>query len=475
LKKRKVVILGGGVGGLSAGWMLARTGQYEITVIEKASVTGGACGTFEHEGFLLDYGPHKFYSVIPGIVDELKELMGEEFLRHEKKNSIFMFNSFLEYPIRMTDLIFKMGFKNMAECGLNALATFFKKEKGGSTLQSYETYLVNRFGRRLYELVFEPLADKVWGDPSTLSSDIASTRIPAKSFLDVFLKIIGIRAETELTDAKYFYYPRRGFGRIAERMEEEIISRGGQIYTNAKGIRIKNTDLNISEVQFKVNDYLKKVNCDLLISTIPIDSLVTLLEAENEYFRNDVKRLGSNLQYRTALLVYVFLNQETVTNQHWIFFPGRDVIFSRIFEQKKMSEEMCAQNKTVLCCDFTDNEEGILCNQSDEQLSRKCISDLEKVGIIKKSWVEGSLIKRLPRLYPRYNLSYKSTIHGFYDLLKKYENLLLTGRIGFYNYNNSDHCIDMGRFIATKLENGSKPDMIWTELEQRVANYKIVD
>jgi hypothetical protein len=44
-----------------------------------------------------------------------------------------------------------------------------------------------------------------------------------------------------------------------------------------------------------------------------------------------------------------------------------------------------------------------------------------------------------------------------------------------YNYNNSDHCADMGRFIAERLAAGDQPPRIWRDLEQHVAEYKIVD
>ncbi len=51
----------------------------------------------------------------------------------------------------------------------------------------------------------------------------------------------------------------------------------------------------------------------------------------------------------------------------------------------------------------------------------------------------------------------------------------MTGRIGMYNYNNSDHCVDMGRFIADNLAKGDEPVNIWNDLDKRVADYKIVD
>jgi phytoene dehydrogenase-like protein len=67
-EKKKIVILGAGIGGLSAGYFLARTGDYEVTILEKAPVIGGLCGSFELDGFTLDYGAHKIYSVIPGVL-----------------------------------------------------------------------------------------------------------------------------------------------------------------------------------------------------------------------------------------------------------------------------------------------------------------------------------------------------------------------------------------------------------------------
>ena len=44
-----------------------------------------------------------------------------------------------------------------------------------------------------------------------------------------------------------------------------------------------------------------------------------------------------------------------------------------------------------------------------------------------------------------------------------------------FNYNNSDHCLDMGRFIASELALGRRPPEVWSGLEDRVRSYRIVD
>jgi protoporphyrinogen oxidase len=89
--------------------------------------------------------------------------------------------------------------------------------------------------------------------------------------------------------------------------------------------------------------------------------------------------------------------------------------------------------------------------------------------------VIGSLVKRVRNFYPRYDLEYVDKLKQVNSDLQQVTNLLLTGRIGMYNYNNSDHCVDMGRFIAHKLADGQEPVRIWKDLEKRVSDYKIVD
>jgi protoporphyrinogen oxidase len=472
--KRNAVILGAGVGGLAAGWMLARTGQYQVTVVERAAVVGGVCGTFRHGDFLLDYGPHKSYSTIPGVLDELLALMGDEFLQHRKSNTIYLFGHYLKYPVSIVDLATKMGAKNLIRAGLDTVGVLMTGAKSRPA-ESYEQYVVNRFGQTLYQLVFAPLADKVWGDPATLSADIARTRIPSTSVLDTALRAMGLKKENRLTDAQYFYYPRQGFGRIPGRMAEEIAKAGGAILTNTTPAMILRDGTKVTGVAVERSGQTENLSCDLLVSSLPLDAVARLLGVGQDRELHAALADAEKLQYRNAFLVYVFLRKEVLTRHHWLFFPERDLIFGRVFEQKLLSAEMAPRERTVLCCDFTDYVDGPLSGSSDAALAERCIRDLEKVGLIEAGWVEETLVKRLPKFYPRYDLAYKTTIANLYDGLKRYDNLLSTGRVGFYNYNNSDHCIDMGRFIAESLAAGKSSAEIWSLLEERVANYRIVD
>ncbi|HLA78581.1 MAG TPA: FAD-dependent oxidoreductase, partial [Vicinamibacteria bacterium] len=112
-----VVVLGGGVAGLAAGYYLAREG-WGVTLVEQAPVVGGLCGSFESHGFTLDYGPHKLYSVVPGILDEIRTLMGDGLIEHKKKNRIRLLDRFLNYPLALGNLLPLLGPWRAARLGM---------------------------------------------------------------------------------------------------------------------------------------------------------------------------------------------------------------------------------------------------------------------------------------------------------------------------------------------------------------------
>ncbi len=60
MMKSDVVIIGGGLAGLSTGALLAKQGK-GVTVIEKGNQPGGRAYAYEEKGFTLNYGPHAMY------------------------------------------------------------------------------------------------------------------------------------------------------------------------------------------------------------------------------------------------------------------------------------------------------------------------------------------------------------------------------------------------------------------------------
>jgi protoporphyrinogen oxidase len=470
-EKKKIVVLGGGIGGLSAGYFLARSGSFDVTVLEKAPFPGGVCGSFEHNGFVLDYGAHKIYSVIPGIMNEIRDLMGDRLLKVPKKNRIFLRGHLLDYPLQLGNLAKVLGMTMFIRLGFGYATTFMRSLFDRSPSKTYEDYIVKRFGRSTYDLVFNPLAEKVWGNPASLHPDMARTRIPASGGLDVILRLLGIRKESADTSADFFYYPKTGFKGFPEALREKTEEMGGKVIVNVNLSGVTKSDGKIISIKTAVDNQPRSFSCDYLISSIPITSLGELIFPSEKGFIHAVKRL----EFRHAVLVYIFVNKPLVLEDQWVFLPEREFIFSRIFEQKQMNPDLGPPDKTAICCDFTCTDDSWQWKESDEGITKRCVQGLIKGGFISEDDVTDHLVLRSRNFYPRYDLTYKDKFNEVMEKLQPFNNLLLTGRIGMYNYNNADHCFDMGKFIAECLKNGEKTYQVQEKLINRVRDYKIVD
>jgi phytoene dehydrogenase-like protein len=72
---KKVVVVGGGFGGLAAAALLGQKG-YNVTLLEKNSQVGGRATTWKKDGFLFDLGPSWY--LMPDIFDAFFARFGKK-------------------------------------------------------------------------------------------------------------------------------------------------------------------------------------------------------------------------------------------------------------------------------------------------------------------------------------------------------------------------------------------------------------
>ena len=143
-KGKTVVVIGGGLGGLSSAISLAQNG-YTVSLYEKNSHLGGKLNRLEKEGFGFDLGPSIL--TMPHIFDEL-------FTKSGKKLADYV-------PIRQLDLEWRSFFTDGTTIDLyNDLDEMKQKNPALSDtdLQEYRNYL--DYTRRLYEATEEGYFNK---------------------------------------------------------------------------------------------------------------------------------------------------------------------------------------------------------------------------------------------------------------------------------------------------------------------------
>jgi len=225
----------------------------------------------------------------------------------------------------------------------------------------------------------------------------------------------------------------------------------------------------VNKIIYKKNNKKFKVKVDTLISTIPIKKLISLL---NPSPPQPVIEASLALNYKSLILLYIIIDKPRLFNDNWIFFPEGEFIFNRISEQKGFSESMIPKDKTVLTIEITCD--GELYKASKENILKRSLKDLERAGILTESDILDYFMIKLKNLYPVYDLNFRKNMNIILNYLNSIEDLYTNGRQGLFNYNNMDHCIDMGISLAEHIKNnGTKQE--WEQKIKKFDNYRFID
>src|SRR5690242_16286370 len=174
-----VAIIGAGPAGLTAAYLLTKAGK-SVIVIEKDPVyVGGISRTVEHGGYRFDIGGHRFFSKSQRVVDLWNEILPDGFIERPRMSRIFYDGKFYSYPLRGFEAMMNLGPIRSADCMLSyAKAKLFPKKD----VKSFEDWVVNQFGRKLFSTFFKTYTEKVWGMPcDEMSADWAAQRIKGLS------------------------------------------------------------------------------------------------------------------------------------------------------------------------------------------------------------------------------------------------------------------------------------------------------
>ena len=71
---KKVVIIGGGITGLSTAWKLSEN-NFEVNILESDQFIGGLAKTVDIGNYKVDLGPHSFLSEDKEIFNKVKTCM----------------------------------------------------------------------------------------------------------------------------------------------------------------------------------------------------------------------------------------------------------------------------------------------------------------------------------------------------------------------------------------------------------------
>ena len=284
-------------------------------------------------------------------------------LVRQRKSRIYFMRRFFDYPIRLTpETLKKMGPYRTIRAGLSYLRSACFQRRHEKTL---EDFLINRFGRELYETFFRSYTEKVWGVPCTeISAEWGAQRIKGLSLRGVVAHFLKknlsprkndiAQKETQTSLIEKFLYPKLGPGQLWERAADIVHCNGGEIHFGMQVDRINVENGCIQSIEARDADGKRSTfEGDYFFSTMPIQDLIRGFSIE---IPAEVRQVSEGLIYRDFITVGLLANKLKLTEpdgsplkDNWIYIQESDVLVGRLRDPLKFAAEPRIVGDALVC------------------------------------------------------------------------------------------------------------------------------
>ncbi|PMB24620.1 NAD(P)-binding protein [Fischerella thermalis] len=215
-----IYILGAGPAGLAAAYTLTQQGQ-SVVVLERDSKVGGLAKTIEYKNFLLDFGPHRFFTKIEPVLKLWDDVLGEDQVTVNRLTRIYYDGKYFSYPLKASETLLAIGVIKSFQIVTSYLQVRLFPNRNP---QNFAEWVTGKFGKQLFKIFFEGYTEKLWGIPCTeISADWAAQRIKGLSLMKAIRNAILGNDGKVKTLIDQFQFPRLGSGQLYEKITDYLV------------------------------------------------------------------------------------------------------------------------------------------------------------------------------------------------------------------------------------------------------------
>jgi len=432
MARKKVIILGAGLSGLSVAFHLHRK-KTDFLLFEKENKVGGLCRSKNVRGFTFDYAGHLLHFRHNYTARLVKSLLGGNLERHKRSAWIYSLKRYTPYPFQAN--LFSLPKKVAEQCLLDFIRVHNNGLKSCKD-NNFEAWLYHTFGRGIAKYFMVPYNRKFWTVPANkLTTDWIDGFIPVPSLGQIVEGTLG-RSKELFGYNSYFWYPRKGgIGQLPFVLSRNLKN----IYTDCKIVSI---DTEKKEI---IMQSRAKEKFDCLISTLPLPELGRVISSPHPKVKTALKRLRWNSIYNLNLGSE--LNGQP--SRHWVYFPEENVSFYRLGYFSNFSSSLAPAGKSALYIEVAYSTDIPL---DKSGIIERIKGQLLKINLIHKKDTRTCIedVNDIEYGYPIYDNNYQDSRTLIMQYLRE-KGILSCGRYGSWSYMSMDDVIMEGKEVADRL------------------------
>ncbi len=432
MHRKRILILGAGLAGLSAAWHLQKRGL-SCRIFEKELEIGGLSRSRKINGFTFDHSGHLLHFKNRYTFNLAKNLLGDNLIQHQRNAWVYSHNRYIQYPFQA----------NLS--GLPPLAA--KECLSGFIRASRDRYCKNKkdvnflrwlnftFGKGITKRFMVPYNNKFWTMPAQkLTCGWVDDFVPVPSLTQVIEGSAGKSQRQFGYNAHFWYFKKGGINQLPLALADQIKN----IHTNCLV-----QEINLDKKEIKLTSGNKE-RFDYLISTVPLPELAHIIQG----LPNPVASLFKKLRWNSIFNLNLGAEKINCAGRHWVYFPQKEISFFRVGFFHNFSAKLTPPKKNSLYAEVSYSESKPL---DKAKIILRIREDLEKIGILPKAQtILAQDINDIKYGYPIYDLNYCRAREAILRYLMQ-NNIIPCGRYGSWRYMSMEDVILNGKNIADSV------------------------
>jgi protoporphyrinogen oxidase len=316
--KTDVLILGGGLAGLSAAYHLNRLSKLSCLVVEKKPSVGGTAGSVRQNGFVFDHSGHLLHLHDPYGKKLILSLLKGNLAVIERSSWIHLAGRYARYPFQANTHGLPAAIA--AECLAGFLKTVhWPQRRPQPPNPSFKDWSLRTFGDGISRRFMFPYNEKLWRMPlSRMTTEWQGRFVPKPSAVEVTYGALMDQKKFFGYNATFRYPIRGGIQVLADALAARL--RPGQVRT---GCAVLSVDLDAKTAEI---ENLGTVRFGRLVNTLPLVDFIDLAGP----WPAATKAARRKLRYNTVYCLNLGVARAGISDKHWIYYPEKKYPFYRV-------------------------------------------------------------------------------------------------------------------------------------------------